>query len=121
MVHLSLLTCGSLGVGLLALPIAFLCPHVNFVLHTGTQAGEDGAPLVLLHWNLLRLSIHGSVAYHIPVDVSLHWVPRDREAVLCHPVSHQVFWTVNFFKGDTKEEGKLYYSLVPKRPKAQPK
>lgn len=89
-------TCGGLGFGLLALPVALLGPHLDRVVNTGPQAGQDSAGLLLLHWNLPDLSISRGVAHHIPVNVGLHRVPGDSGCILCHLVGYQVFRAINF-------------------------
>lgn len=89
------ITCVAFGVGFLALPGSFLGPHFNLVLYAWPQACQDSAPLFLPNQEFFGFSISRGVAHHIPVDVSLYWVPGDTERGLCHLVDRQVFGTIN--------------------------
>lgn len=93
----SLPTCGGLGFDLLALPGSLLSPYMDGVLHTGSQACENGTALLLPHWNLPGLSISRCVAHHVPVNISLNRVPGDGGCIFCHLVGHQVFGAVNVY------------------------
>lgn len=89
------ITCGGFGAGLPALPCPLLGPHVNLIIHTWPHARQDGAPLFLPNKDFPGLSVSRGVAHHVPVNVSLYWVPGHSGSVLCHLLSHQVFRAVN--------------------------
>lgn len=90
-------TCEGLGVGLLALLVAPLSPHVDFVHLSRLQACQDGAALLPVHSCVLRLPISGDVAHHILINDSLDWVPGDHRCVFCHSISDQIGWAINLF------------------------
>lgn len=89
------ITCWGFGAGLPALPCPLLGPHVDLILHTWSHACQDGACLILPNEKFPGLAVDRGVAYHVPVNVSLYWVPGHSGSALCHLLSHQVFRAVN--------------------------